>query len=133
MKPGFQLSSEVLHDHFEDLSSFSLFPIPPSREKSAKRNFCFTYQASHKLSIMFSAQTSEFKPHSLGMKWDRYQAHSHSEYFQHRVGENPSYSISMHTLLLLLFRGLNQNSHPVCPNKLGKVKTHFVICVISII
>ena len=110
----------------------SSFSPPPSREKLVKKNFCFTHRASHKLSIMFSAQTSEFKTHSLGMKLDRHEACSHLEYFQHRAGENPSYPIPTCTLPLSILMGLNQNSHPLCPKMLGKVKIRFVICVISI-
>lgn len=49
---------------------------------------------------MFSAQTSEFKTHSLGMKLDRYKAHSHLEYFQHKADENASYPIPMYAPLL---------------------------------
>jgi len=103
-----------------------------SREKLVKKNFCFTYRAAHKLSLMFSAQISEFETHSLGMNLERYEACSHLEYFQHRAGENPSYPTPMCMLPLSVLLGLNQNSHPVCPKTLGKVKINFVICVISI-
>lgn len=66
------------------------------------------------------------------MKLDRYKAHSHLEYFQHKAGENVSYPIPACMLPFLILMGLNQNSHPLFLKTLGKVKIHFVICEISI-
>lgn len=106
--------------------------LPPSKEKSVKKNFCFTYWVAHKLSIISSAQTLGFKTHSLGMKQDIYKACSHLEYFQHSAGENPGYPIPMCTLHLSVLTGLNLNSHPVWPKMLEQVKIPFAIRVISI-